>query len=149
VPRTEEENQVNTHIATRMIERTTAFARYLTMLRQFNAVSAAIKTFDPVERRKIAMVAMKELTEITTQTPEKTARDYSVEAAVAFARLRSQHAQVRAAGVKRWLVCAYRATFESQYGELQTLHRAVLRSLRTMHGENLQHSNPFLWSKAQ
>ena len=42
-----------------------------------------------------------------------------------------------AAGLRRWLVCAYRATFNSPYGEVQNLHRLVLRALRQMHGDAL------------
>ena len=36
--------------------------------------------------------------------------------------------------VRRWLVAAYRLTKQSSYGEVQSLHRAVLRSLRLMQG---------------
>lgn len=131
----------------RVMQRTTAFARYLQMLRQFNGVGAAIRELDPAERRKIALTALAELTRAegsayASKDNEKI--DWSVEAAVAFARVRSQHLQVRVGGIRSWMVAAYRATFESPYGEVQTLHRQVLRALRTMHG-GAKENSPFTW----
>jgi hypothetical protein len=134
-------------MATRVMQRTTAFARYLQMLRQFNGVGAAIRELDPAERRKIALTALAELTRAEVASPsgpEPIKTDWTVEAAVAYARVRSQHQQVRIGGVRSWLVAAYRATFESPYGEVQTLHRQVLRALRTMHGADKE-ASPFQW----
>ncbi len=139
-------------MTSRLMQRTTAFARYLQMLRQFNGVAAAIRELDPAERRKIALTALAELTQAevsggsgpTGSSQEKSKTDWTVEAAVAFARVRSQHLQVRIAGTRAWLVAAYRATFESPYGEVQTLHRQVLRALRTMHGGDKE-ASPFVW----
>ncbi len=139
-------------MTSRLMQRTTAFARYLQMLRQFNGVAAAIRELDPAERRKIALTALAELTQAevsggsgpAASSQEKSKTDWTVEAAVAFARVRSQHLQVRIAGTRAWLVAAYRATFESPYGEVQTLHRQVLRALRTMHGGDKE-ASPFVW----
>jgi hypothetical protein len=135
-------------MTSRVMQRTTAFARYLQMLRQFNGVGAAIRDLDPAERRKIALTALAELTRAegsSNASPEKDNTDWSVEAAVAFARVRSQHQQVRVTGIRGWLIAAYRATFQSPYGEVQTLHRQVLRALRTMHGGNVKENSPFTW----
>lgn len=124
-------------VAQRLLERTSAFARYLQLLRQFNAIAAAVRELDPAERRKIGLTALAELSQLSTQgRAPKAEVDWQVEAAVAFARTRSGLPINRIAGIRRWLVAAYRATFESPYGEIQSLHRAVLRALRTMHGEN-------------
>ncbi|MCC6560314.1 MAG: hypothetical protein IT478_03055 [Xanthomonadales bacterium] len=120
------------------LQRTTVFARYLNLLRQYNTVNDAISSLLPEQRRSIALTALAELTraETSDQEPLVTeATNWSVEAAVAFARVRSPHSAIRLAGLKRWLVCAYRATFNSPYGEVQNLHRLVLRALRQMHGE--------------
>jgi len=142
-------NQNNATMTTRVMQRTTAFARYLQMLRQFNGVGAAIKELDPAERRKIALTALAELTraEGTEPSQEELNTDWAVESAVAFARVRSPHLQVRTGGIRRWLVSAYRATFQSPYGEVQTLHRQVLRALRTMHGGTGEASQ-FTWLKS-
>ena len=128
----------------RWVQRTTAFARYLTLLRQFNAVNESIATLLPDQRRQIALTALAELTQAETsgETPmASVATNWSVEAAVAFARARSQHNAIRLAGLKRWLVCAYRATFNSPYGEIQNLHRLVLRALRQMHDDQAPKSS--------
>ncbi|MBI2397598.1 MAG: hypothetical protein HYV17_07350 [Xanthomonadales bacterium] len=122
------------------VQRTTVFARYLNLLRQFNTVNEAISSLLPDQRRSIAMTALAELTRAETAGMEpmvSEATNWSVEASVAYARVRSPHSSIRLAGLKRWLVCAYRATFNSPYGEVQNLHRLVLRALRQMHGEEL------------
>lgn len=127
-------------INNKWLQRTTAFTRYLALLRQFNAVNDAIGTLLADQRRQIALTALAELTqaELSDQAPQTgAATQWSVEASVAFARVRSPHSAVRTAGLKRWLVCAYRATFNSPYGEIQNLHRLVLRALRQMHGDEL------------
>ncbi len=120
------------------VQRTTAFARYLNLLRQFNAVNESISALAPEPRRQIALTALSELTraETTGEAPAPSEeKNWSVEASVAFARVRSQSSGVRNSGLRRWLVCAYRATYNSPYGEVQNLHRLVLRSLRQMHGD--------------
>lgn len=130
---------MSTNVAQRMITRTTAFARYLALLRQYNAVHAAIVSLSVEERRKIAQTAMAELTRAETShatpTPEEVA-EYAVQAAVAFPKVRSGVWQVKEAGIRRWLVSAYRATANSPYGEVQSLHRQVMRALRTMNELN-------------
>jgi hypothetical protein len=126
------------------VQRTTAFARYLNLLRQFNTVNEAIGTLLPDQRRHIALTALSELTQAETSSLEPSTseeKNWSVEASVAFARVRSQHNAIRTAGLKRWLVCAYRATFNSPYGEIQNLHRLVLRALRQMHGDTTPKSS--------
>ncbi len=118
--------------------RTTDFAQYLALLRQFNAVSRVIVAMQPAQRRQIALVALEELarTEGGSALPMRAeARKWTAEAAQLFARTRSQHAFILGPAVQRWLICAYRATFNSPYGEVQNLHRAVLRALRHMQGE--------------
>ena len=131
-------------INNKWVQRTTAFTRYLTLLRQFNAVNESITELLPDQRRQIALTALAELTGAETSSAAPVASEatnWSVEASVAFARVRSQHNAIRLAGLKRWLVCAYRATFNSPYGEIQNLHRLVLRALRQMHGDSLQKSS--------
>lgn len=130
-------------MTTRVIQRTTAFARYLQMLRQFSVVNAAINELDIAERKKIGLTALAELTQVQNETIENrsaTVTDWSVEAALAFARIRSPDCALRIPGIRRWLVATYRSTFESPYGEIQNLHRVVLRALRTMHGTNPTHT---------
>ena len=126
---------IKTH---RWFLRTTDFAQYLALLRQFNAVSRVIVAMQPAQRRQIAMVALEELAraEGSSGAPMRSeARKWSDEATQVFARTRSPHAFIHAPAVQRWLTCAYRATFNSPYGEVQNLHRAVLRALRHMQGE--------------
>lgn len=127
------------NVAQRMISRTTAFARYLALLRQFNVVHAAISELSKDERRKIALTALSELnraeTSHVTPSPEEVA-DLAVQAAVALPKVRSNVWQIKESGIRRWLVSAYRATANSPYGEVQSLHRQVMRALRTMNELN-------------
>lgn len=129
----------NVNLGARVLERSTAFARYLQMLRQFTTISSAIAELDAADRKRIGLTALAELTRAQVVGPIESAPtepNWQVEAAIAFARVRSQQPTVRVAGIKRWLVAAYRATFDSPYGEIQSLHRGVLRALRNMHGTN-------------
>lgn len=130
---------MSTNVAQRMISRTTAFARYLALLRQYNAVHAAITTLTVEERRKIAQTAMAELTRAETSHVTPTAEEvaeFAVQAAVAYPKVRSPLWQIKESGIRRWLVSAYRATANSPYGEVQGLHRQVMRALRTMNELN-------------
>lgn len=121
----------------RALQRTSQFGRYLVLLRQFQGVNKVIAGLSPDERRKIALVALSEMTQANTAVEGSTVssdRDWTEEANAASERAKSPHVQVQAGAVRRWLVAAYRVTKLSQYGEVQSLHRAVLRSLRLMQG---------------
>jgi hypothetical protein len=121
----------------RAMARTTEFGRYLVLLRQFQAINKVIAGLSPDECRKIALVALSEMTQANAAIAAGTADqgvDWAEEAAAAHERAKSPHAQVQAGAVRRWLVAAYRVTKLSAYGEVQSLHRAVLRSLRLMQG---------------
>ncbi|MCC6560313.1 MAG: hypothetical protein IT478_03050 [Xanthomonadales bacterium] len=118
--------------------RTTDFAQYLALLRQFNVVSRIIVAMQPAQRRQISLIALEELAraESGQAVPARIdASKWTADATQIFARTRSQHAFISGPAVQRWLICAYRATFNSPYGEVQSLHRAVLRALRHMQGE--------------
>ncbi len=123
----------------RAMQRTTEFGSYLVLLRQFQGINKVIAGLPQEERRKIALVALSEMTQANAAIAAGTATndvDWSEEASAASERAKSPHAQVQAGAVRRWLVAAYRVTKISSYGEVQSLHRAVLRSLRLMQGAN-------------
>jgi hypothetical protein len=121
----------------RAMQRTTEFGRYLVLLRQFQGINKVIAGLNQEERRKIALVALSEMTQANAAIAAGTAdltTDWAEEAAAASERSKSPHTQVQVGAVRRWLVAAYRVTKQSGYGEVQSLHRAVLRSLRLMQG---------------
>lgn len=125
----------------RAMNRTSEFGRYLQLMRQFQGVNKTIAGLNPDERRKVALVALSEMTQANAATPGSTDTtnadiDWMVEASSASEKSKSPHTQVQAGAVRRWLVAAYRVTKTSPYGEVQSLHRAVLRSLRLMQGPN-------------
>lgn len=121
----------------RAMQRTTEFGRYLVLLRQFQGINKVIAGLNQEERRKIAVVALSEMTQANAAIAAGKAdlnTDWAEEAAAASERSKSPHTQVQVGAVRRWLVAAYRVTKQSGYGEVQSLHRAVLRSLRLMQG---------------
>ncbi len=123
----------------RAMQRTTAFARYLVLLRQFQNINKVISGLSQDERRKIALVALTEMTQANAAAAKPGALDdtnWEEEISAASERAKSPHIPVQAGAVRRWLVAAYRITKTSPYGEVQSLHRAVLRSLRLMQGPN-------------
>jgi hypothetical protein len=123
----------------RAMQRTTEFGHYLVLLRQFQGINKVIAGLSQDERRKIALVALSEMTQanaaIAAGKPVAVV-DWAEETSAASERAKSPHVQVQAGAVRRWLVAAYRLTKQSSYGEVQSLHRAVLRSLRLMQGAN-------------
>lgn len=128
----------------RWFQRTTDFTHYLVLLRQFNVVGNIVTSLPQAQRHQIAMTALAELAESTSNATDPDsgdARKWSVEATRSFPRARSPHGFIRVPAIQRWLTCAYRATFNSPYGEVQNLHRAVLRSLRTMQSEQTARSS--------
>jgi len=123
----------------RAMQRTSDFGRYLVLLRQFQGINKVIAGLSKEERRKIALVALAEMTQANAAVAAGTAAadtDWAEETAAASERAKSPHVQVQIGAVRRWLVAAYRLTKVSHYGEVQSLHRAVLRSLRLMQGAN-------------
>jgi len=131
----------------RAMNRTTEFGRYLIMLRQFQAINKAILALSQEERRKIAVVALSEMTQANAAAKAGAVdnTDWTEEAAAASERAKSPHVQVQAGAVRRWLVAAYRVTKTSPYGEVQNLHRAVLRSLRLMQGNAASKGSDAHW----
>lgn len=128
----------------RWFQRTTDFAQYLVLLRQFGVVGKVVSGLPPAQRHQVAVTALSELSELTAGGGEPAvgdARKWSLEAKRTFARVRSPHASIHVSAAQRWLICAYRATFNSPYGEVQNLHRAVLRVLRTMQTEQAVRSS--------
>lgn len=118
--------------------RSSDLAKYLVLLRQFNAINTLIGGLNAAQRRQIAMVALEELaqSEVSELVPAaEEARKWQAEATKIFVRTRSPHSFIHVPAIQRWMVCAYRATFNSPYGEVQNLHRAVLRSLRQLQGD--------------
>jgi hypothetical protein len=123
----------------RAVQRTTEFGRYLVLLRQFQNINKVISGLSQDERRKIALVALTEMTQANAAAAKPGAVDgtnWEEEINAASERAKSPHVAVQAGAVRRWLVAAYRITKTSPYGEVQSLHRAVLRSLRLMQGPN-------------
>jgi hypothetical protein len=132
----------------RAMQRTTEFGSYLVLLRQFQGINKVIASLSQEERRKIALVALSEMTQANAAIADGTARtdiDWAEEASAASERAKSPHVQVQVGAVRRWLVAAYRVTKQSSYGEVQSLHRAVLRSLRMMHGGSGSKESDIHW----
>jgi hypothetical protein len=128
----------------RWFQRTTDFAQYLVLLRQFNVVAKIVTGLPATQRHQIASTALAQLAEssaVATDPNLDDARQWSAEASRSYPRVRSPHGFIHVPAMQRWLVCAYRATFNSPYGEVQNLHRAVLRALRTMQIEPLARSS--------
>jgi hypothetical protein len=49
-----------------------------------------------------------------------------------YSRVKSDNPQVKLRGIALWLTVAYHETKESKYGEIQNLHRQLMRTLRIL-----------------
>ena len=63
------------------------------------------------------------------RSPEATRYDGPL---ILFTRVRSDNPQVKLRGIALWLTVAYYETKDSKYGEVQNLHRQLMRTLRIL-----------------
>lgn len=113
-----------TQLAKRLKGRIDSMYRYLVLNYQLGAVSRAIEALDRDDRRQ--------LLELANRKTQGTGQDTALSAAEAFSRIRSENTQLRLHSLAQWLGAVYVETRDSIDGDLQDLHRRVLRTLRTL-----------------
>ncbi|HET9485099.1 MAG TPA: hypothetical protein VFO79_14155 [Xanthomonadales bacterium] len=98
--------------------------RYLVMNYQLGVVGKAIDALDRNERRQ--------LVELADRKTQGSVSESTRSAAEAFARVRSDNAQMRLHALAQWIGSAYLETRDSPHADFQTLHRRLLRTLRQL-----------------
>lgn len=107
----------------RLLGRIDQMYRYLVLNYQFGVVTKAVDRLDRADRRQ--------LLELVNRRTQATGPDPNV-SAEAFTRLRSDNSQLRMHALANWIGAVYVETRDSADGDLQDLHRRLLKTLRTL-----------------
>lgn len=113
-------------VAQRVFERLSLVARFLVLRRQLAEVVRNIEPLNLPDRRLLHAHVCREL-----DISARESRDASTTNA-AFARARSDNSRLRVLGIAQWIASAYRETEDSEHGEMQDLHRQLMRTLRLL-----------------
>ena len=125
----------------RIVTRIIALSRSIQLNRQFREIEKNIAELPLAGRRQLAAIAMREFATAAKcdvphlyGTPENEQRyqPWGTGTDLGFARVRSDNPQVKLRGIALWLTVAYYETKDSKYGEVQNLHRHLMRTLRIL-----------------
>jgi len=125
----------------RIVTRIIALRRSIQLNRQFREIERLIAELPLAGRRQLAAIAMREFATAAkcevphlycTPNNEQRYQPWGTGTELGFARVRSDNPQVRLRGIALWLTVAYYETKDSKYGEVQNLHRALMRTLRIL-----------------
>ena len=124
------------HFVTRLI----ALTRAMQLRRQFREINKALEQLAPPARRQLAAIALREFANASKSEfphlyatpPEEKYHAWGSGTDIGLERLHSDNLQVQLRGVALWLTVAYHETKDSQYGEVQNLHRHLMRTLRVL-----------------
>jgi hypothetical protein len=125
----------------RIVTRLIALSRSIQLNRQFREIERSIAELPLAGRRQLAAIAMREFATAAKcefphlyGTPENEQRyqPWGSGTDLGYSRVKSDNPQVKLRGIALWLTVAYHETKESKYGEIQNLHRQLMRTLRIL-----------------
>jgi hypothetical protein len=120
--------------AAQFVNRIRAFARYIVVRRQLAAIARAIDGLNLADRRALIAHTTRELEISLRQSREASTTN------AAFIRARADNPRVRLVGMGQWLTSAFRESEQSSYGEMQELHRQVMRMIRILRESAIPYS---------
>ena len=141
----------------RIVTRIIALSRSIQLNRQYREIEKAIGELTLTSRRQLAAIAMREFATAAKcefphlyGTPENEQRyqPWGSGTELGYARVKSDNFQLRLRGIALWLTVAYHETKESKYGEIQSLHRHLMRTLRILK-ESVPPAEMNQWTAAQ
>lgn len=113
-------------IVQRTLLKMRVLGRYLVLRRQLAEMRRHLDALSSADQRAVVSHVTREM-----QISQRQARD-AESTNVAFARARTGNPRVRVIGMAQWLTSAFRETEQSPHGELQDLHRQLMRTLRML-----------------
>ena len=126
----------------RIVTRIIALTRSIQLNRQFREIEKSIAELPLASRRQLAAIAMREFAAAakcefphlygTSDQTQQRYQPWGKGTDVGMSRVKSDNAQVKLRGIALWLTVAYHETKDSQYGEVQNLHRQLMRTLRVL-----------------
>jgi hypothetical protein len=124
----------------KFVFRTLALARYLTLRNQLKDLEKAIGGLSLDQRRALYALSQKEFANAaasavphlySSESPERYS-PWGNGTAIALDRIKSDNLPLKLRGIALWLAVAYHETKDVPYGEMQDMHRSVLRTVRLL-----------------
>jgi hypothetical protein len=125
----------------RIVNRIIALTRSIQLNRQFREIEKVIADLPLATRRQLAAIAMREFaTAAKCEVPHLYGsvdqgpryQPWGNGTDIGYARLRSDNEHLQLRGVALWLTVAYYETKQSESGDMQELHRQLMRTLRVL-----------------
>jgi hypothetical protein len=125
----------------RIVNRIIALTRSIQLNRQFKEVDRTIGDLPLAIRRQLAAIAMREFaTAAKSEAPHLYGsvdqgpryQPWGNGTEIGFARMRGDNEHLRLRGIALWLTVAYYETKQSESGDMQELHRHLMRTLRVL-----------------
>jgi hypothetical protein len=124
----------------KVLFRTLALARYLTLRKQLKDLEKAIGSLSLDQRRALYQLSQKEFANAaacsvphlySSENPERYS-PWGNGTTIALERIRSDNLPLKLRGIALWLAIAYHETKDVPYSEMQDMHRAVMRTVRLL-----------------
>lgn len=125
----------------RIVTRIIALTRSIQLSRQFREIEKAITNLPLAARRQLAAIAMREFASAAkcefphlygTVDQGQRYQPWGNGTDIGYARLKADNPHLQLRGIALWLTVAYYETKESAYGDMQELHRHLMRTLRLL-----------------
>ena len=126
----------------RIVSRLLALSRSIQLNRQFRDIQREIDSMPLATRRQLASLAVKEFSNASQceyphlyGTPGETQGNmdsWGKGVEVGYTRVRSENPHIKLRGIALWLTVAYYETKQSESGDMQELHRHLMRTLRVL-----------------
>lgn len=125
----------------RIVTRIIALTRSIQLSRQFREIEKAISNLPLAARRQLAAIAMREFASAAkcefphlygTVDQGQRYQPWGNGTDIGYARLKADNPHLQLRGIALWLTVAYYETKESAYGDMQELHRHLMRTLRVL-----------------
>ncbi len=125
----------------KLFVRSVAFFRSLVLIRELRAVERSVDALSSLDRRMLASLALRDLANASKcehphlyGTPSADARylAWGTATRTGFERIKSDNPHIKLRGLALWLAVAFHETKDSRFGELQFLHRKLMRQLRLL-----------------
>lgn len=138
----------------RIVSRIIALTRSIQLNRQFREIEKAIAELPLATRRQLAAISMREFASAAKcEFPHlygsveqgQRYQPWGNGTEIGYTRMKSDNPHVRLRGIALWFAVAYHETKESKYGDMQELHRQLMRTLRILK-ESLTPAEHSLWS---
>ncbi|MGH8042093.1 MAG: hypothetical protein ACREPN_08635 [Rudaea sp.] len=125
----------------RIVSRIIALTRSIQLNRQFHEIERAIGHLPIVTRRQLAAIAMREFASAAkcefphlygTVDQGMRSQPWGNGTDIGYARMKSDNTHLQLRGIALWLTVAFYETRDSAYGDMQDLHRQLMRTLRLL-----------------